>query len=191
MQQANGPAWRSFETPLGVMVAAATPRGVCLLEFEDRRALARERAEVASRSAGETGGGEWLELLAAELRGYFSGDLRAFTAPIDPFGTAFERAVWDRLRAIPYGATRSYGSIAAELGRPGGARAVGRANGRNRIAIVVPCHRVVEEGGGLGGYGGGLDRKEFLLGLERGQAGGLWSGVEASRTAALISARCE
>ncbi len=101
-----------------------------------------------------------------ELREYFGGRRSTFTFPIAPEGTAFERQVWDELAKIPYGKTRSYGEIAALLGRPGAARAVGAANGKNPIPIVVPCHRVVATGGKLGGYGGGPELKRQLLDLE-------------------------
>ena len=101
-----------------------------------------------------------------ELGAYFEGRLRAFSIPLDPVGTPWQERVWARLRAIPYGETRSYSRIARELGREGAQRAVGRANGSNPIAIVVPCHRVIRENGDLSGYGGGLWRKKWLLEME-------------------------
>ncbi len=102
-----------------------------------------------------------------QLAEYFAGDRRTFDLPLDPAGTAFQQRVWLRLRAIPYGRTVSYGCIAAELGlAPGASRAVGLANGANPISIVVPCHRVVGADGSLTGFGGGLDRKRYLLDLE-------------------------
>lgn len=103
----------------------------------------------------------------AQLDAYFSGRLRRFGLPLAPHGTPFQRAVWDALLQIPYGETSGYGELAARIGRPGAARAVGMANGRNPISIVVPCHRVVGAGGALTGYAGGLDAKRFLLDLER------------------------
>jgi methylated-DNA-[protein]-cysteine S-methyltransferase len=105
---------------------------------------------------------------ARQLAEYFASTRRAFELPLDLRGTAFQLEVWNALLRIPYGETRSYGRLALELGHPGAARAVGAANGANPIAIVVPCHRVIASGGGLGGYGGGLERKKFLLDLESG-----------------------
>jgi methylated-DNA-[protein]-cysteine S-methyltransferase len=98
-----------------------------------------------------------------QLRAYFAGELRVFELPLRMEGTPFQRLVWDGLLAIPFGATASYAQLAGQIGRPGASRAVGAANGRNPIAIVVPCHRVIGANGTLTGYGGGLDRKEWLL----------------------------
>ncbi len=106
-----------------------------------------------------------------ELRAYFAGELTEFTVRLAPEGTAFQRSVWDGLRAIPFARTRSYGELAAEIGCPGAARAVGLANGRNPIAVIIPCHRVIGADGSLTGYGGGLDRKRLLLAHEREVAG--------------------
>jgi methylated-DNA-[protein]-cysteine S-methyltransferase len=103
----------------------------------------------------------------AQLREYFAGNRRAFDLPVRLFGTAFQCLVWTALREVPYGETVTYGELAHRIGRPAAARAVGLANGHNPISIVVPCHRVIGAGGGLTGYGGGLDRKRFLLDLER------------------------
>ena len=102
-----------------------------------------------------------------QLLAYFAGDLTDFALPLAPVGTAFQLRVWDALRAIPYGETCSYGDLARRLGSPGAARAVGLANGRNPISIIVPCHRVVGTSGRLTGYSGGRERKAFLLDLER------------------------
>lgn len=102
-----------------------------------------------------------------QLGEYFAGERATFDLPLRPAGSRFELAVWDQLTRIPYGETRSYGSVAAAVGEPGGAQAVGAANGRNPLAIVVPCHRVIGADGGLVGFGGGLARKRFLLDLEQ------------------------
>ncbi|MEU6811715.1 methylated-DNA--[protein]-cysteine S-methyltransferase [Streptomyces sp. NPDC046831] len=107
---------------------------------------------------------------AEELAAYFDGQLREFTLELRLNGTPFQRAVWDQLRRIPYGETRSYGQLADALGHPTASRAVGLANGRNPVGIVVPCHRVIGASGSLTGYGGGLDRKRRLLDFERGTA---------------------
>ena len=159
-----------IETPLGPMAAAATDDGVCLLEYTDPRRLEAQVAGLRRRIAPEINHGDHphLATLRDQLARYFAGTLRQFTVPLVARGTPFEESVWQALLRIPYGQTRSYSDIARELGSREGQRAVGRANGLNRIAIVIPCHRVVNQDGGLGGYGGGLWRKERLLDLERG-----------------------
>jgi AraC family transcriptional regulator, regulatory protein of adaptative response / methylated-DNA-[protein]-cysteine methyltransferase len=171
--QTMGPVWTAIATPLGEMIAAATDAGVCLLEFNDRPALAKEQADLARAAGGPLVRGEnaHLEQLRDDLGRYFGGGLRAFATPLWTPGTAFQQRVWGRLLKIPYGATTSYERIAIDVGAAGGQRAVGRANGQNRIAIVIPCHRVIEKSGALRGYGGGLKRKSFLLELEQGHSG--------------------
>ena len=115
---------------------------------------------------------DWIESAATlaqareQLEAYFAGELRAFTLPLRARGTPFQQQVWQALTRIPYGETTSYGAIAAQIGMPGSARAVGAANGQNPIAIVVPCHRVIGANGSLVGYGGGLERKTWLLSHE-------------------------
>ncbi|GGZ15704.1 methylated-DNA--[protein]-cysteine S-methyltransferase [Streptomyces nitrosporeus] len=106
---------------------------------------------------------------ARQLDAYFAGELTEFDLPLHLDGTPFQRAVWAELLRIPYGETRSYGELARTLGSPGASRAVGLANGRNPVGIIVPCHRVLGASGGLTGYGGGLDRKQRLLAFERGE----------------------
>jgi methylated-DNA-[protein]-cysteine S-methyltransferase len=108
-----------------------------------------------------------LDRTATQLGEYFAGTRTAFDLPLDVDGSDFQRVVWDALARIPYGVTRSYGQVAAEIGRPGASRAVGLANGRNPVSIVVPCHRVIGAGGALTGYGGGLERKAALLAFEQ------------------------
>jgi AraC family transcriptional regulator of adaptative response/methylated-DNA-[protein]-cysteine methyltransferase len=110
-----------------------------------------------------------LARLRTELREYFSGERRDFTVPLVYPGTPFQVKVWNALRAIPFGETISYEELARRVGSPAGQRAVGHANGQNPLAILIPCHRVVNKDGKLGGYGGGLWRKRLLLGLERGE----------------------
>lgn len=158
-------------TPLGPMVAGATERGVCLLEFSDRRMLERQLRSLQAklRCALVPGTTPLLEQLEHELAEYFAGRRRVFTVPLQMVGSPFQQDVWRVLLEIPYGETRSYGQQAALIGRPEAVRAVARANGDNRIAIVIPCHRVVGSDGRLTGYGGGLWRKQRLLDLERGQ----------------------
>ena len=112
-----------------------------------------------------------LAAAASQLDAYFSGELTSFDLPLSLAGTEFQRAVWAGLQAIPYGETISYGELARRIGQPSASRAVGLANGRNPVSIVVPCHRVIGADGSLTGYGGGMDRKRFLLGLERRVSG--------------------
>ncbi|MFD3534989.1 methylated-DNA--[protein]-cysteine S-methyltransferase [Streptomyces sp. NPDC058664] len=105
-----------------------------------------------------------------QLDAYFAGELNAFDLPLKLIGTPFQKRVWEQLLRIPYGETRTYGELAEELGNPAASRAVGLANGKNPVSIIVPCHRVIGAGGGLTGYGGGLDRKQRLLAFESGAA---------------------
>jgi AraC family transcriptional regulator of adaptative response/methylated-DNA-[protein]-cysteine methyltransferase len=158
-----------LKSPLGPLVAGATEKGVCLLEFTDRRMLETELAALRKFFDAPTvpGTNAHLRRLSTELETYFAGKLRKFTVPLVSPGTAFQQCVWRELQRIPYGHTRSYEELAVAVGQPAGQRAVGRANGMNRISIVIPCHRVVRKDGQLGGYGGGLRRKQFLLELER------------------------
>jgi AraC family transcriptional regulator of adaptative response/methylated-DNA-[protein]-cysteine methyltransferase len=155
-------------TPLGPMVAGATDEGVCLLEFADRPMLETQLERLKQRVGGEAvlGSNEISATLAEELDRYFAGELKEFTVPLLYPGTDFQVACWEYLLSIPYGATRSYADEARAIGKAGAQRAVGRANGDNRISIVIPCHRVVGSDGQLSGYGGGLWRKRFLLDLE-------------------------
>lgn len=161
-------------TPLGPLLAGATGEALCLLEFVDRRMLETQLRRLSSglNCILVPGEGQVLEAAAAQVGEYFNGRRRTFDLPLLTPGSAFQRAVWDELRTIPYGETRSYGEQAARLGRPDAVRAVARANGDNRIAIVIPCHRVVGSDGRLTGYGGGLWRKRWLLDLEQGRAHG-------------------
>jgi AraC family transcriptional regulator of adaptative response/methylated-DNA-[protein]-cysteine methyltransferase len=158
-----------LRSPLGPLVAGATAEGVCLLEFTDRRMIEAQFATLRKRLAAAMvpGTNHHLKQLEAELAAYFAGTLHEFTVPQVYPGTDFQRRVWKELLAIPYGETRSYEQLARAVGQANAVRAVGRANGLNRIVIVIPCHRVVNKSGQLGGYGGGLRRKQYLLDLER------------------------
>ncbi|MGE3821620.1 MAG: bifunctional transcriptional activator/DNA repair enzyme AdaA [Isosphaeraceae bacterium] len=160
-------AW--LPSPLGPLLAGATSIGVCLLEFTAIRPLEDQLRAVGKRHGLPVvpGTNPILDLLRAELSAYFAGTLRAFSVPLHLDGTPFQSRVWNELIRIPYAETISYEELARRVGNPAASRAVGRANGLNRIAIVIPCHRVVNKGGALGGYGGGLRRKSFLLDLER------------------------
>lgn len=161
-----------MQSPLGPLVAGATEEGVCLLEFTDRRMLETQFMTVRRlfQLPVVPGSNRHLEVVSDELRRYFEGALRRFSVPLVFPGTPFQRRVWDQLLLVPYGETRSYEQMAAVVGSPKAVRAVGHANGLNRIAILIPCHRVVNKNGQLGGYGGGLWRKQYLLDLERSHA---------------------
>ena len=166
-----------IETPLGPMVAVAGDAGLVLLEFVDRRALERELGDICRTLGAPIVPGEHPVLAAArtQLGEYFDGTRRTFELPLAQRGSPFQLKVWDALCRIPYGETRSYTATAAGAGAPGAVRAVGRANGQNRIAIVIPCHRVIRSDGSLCGYGGGRWRKAWLIEHER--RCGLWPGV--------------
>jgi len=159
-------------TPVGPLVAGATEEGVCLLEFADRRMLETQLARLRRFLAAEIlpGSNEHFAALDAQLAEYFAGSRRTFDVPLVLAGTPFQERVWEGLRTIPYGTTRSYQEQAERLGSPSAVRAVARANGDNRISILIPCHRVIGKDGKLVGYGGGLWRKQFLLDLERKHA---------------------
>ena len=159
-------------TPLGSMIMGVHDRGLCLLEFAERRMLDNQLKQLSKRMGRVflPGDHPMMEKAKRELDAYFSGTLRKFTVPLQAPGTAFQEAVWDALQTIPYGETRSYSDVAEKIDHADAVRAVGRANGDNRIAILIPCHRVVGSDGELTGYGGGLWRKEYLLAMEQAQA---------------------
>jgi len=165
-------AVRRLPTPLGPMVAAAGDDGLHLLEFADRRMLETQIRRLRRRLPVEFAPGSHtlLDRMAGELEEYFAGRRRDFTVPLATPGSDFQREVWERLCEVPYGATASYSEIARDLGQPRSVRAVARANGDNRLAIVIPCHRVIGADGKLTGYGGGLWRKQRLLDHERRNA---------------------
>ncbi len=155
--------------PLGPMTAGVTDAGVCLLTLTPLTDAAPSIESARSMHGGAVAEGEHpiLDRLRHELDAYFEGHPGPFTVPVDAPGTPWERRVWESLVAIPAGQTRTYGQIARDLGNPGGSRAVGLANRRNRLAILIPCHRVVASDGSLHGYAGGLERKRWLLDHER------------------------
>lgn len=162
---------REIATPIGRMTLGATQRSVVLADFTDRPMMPAQLASVRRR-IGPTveGDAPLLDRLEEQLRDYFAGRRAAFDLPLELPGSAFQERVWSELRQIPYGDTISYRELAMRVGTPAASRAVGRANGANRLAVIVPCHRVVAAGGGLGGYGGGLAAKRHLLDLEGGRA---------------------
>ncbi len=169
--QAEQIIFRDLEIPLGKLVIGATSKGCCLLEYEDRGGLVKIQRRITRQYKLEMvrGSNAFLEQLESELDQYFQGLRQNFSVPLDVRGTPFQRAVWEQLLNIPYGETRTYGEIARLVGKPLAVRAIGQANGDNPLAVVIPCHRVIQHDGKLKGYGGGLWRKEYLLALERRQ----------------------
>ena len=161
----------SRESPVGPLIAAASDEALCLLEFSDAASVAQRIDELRRHAAGSVaeGSNAILDELWRQLEQYFRGERHEFTLPLAYPGSEFQQQVWSALREIRYGETWSYLDLARRIGDTGATRAVGAANGANPIAIVIPCHRVVNANGDLGGYGGGLWRKRILLDLERGQ----------------------
>ncbi len=158
----------TWQSPIGPLVAAAVEAGIVLLEFGEIERLERQAPTLRRWFKGPVVAERHrhLDQLVSELTEYFDGTRTTFTVPMVVRGSPFELSVWGALQRIPYGVTCSYGDIAREVNNPKAVRAVGSANGRNRLAIIIPCHRVVNTGGKLGGYGGGLWRKVRLLELE-------------------------
>lgn len=154
-----------IDTPLGPMIAIASEQALYLLEFVDRRGLEREieRLRKKTHSAIIPGRTESIDLIEKELQLYFAGKLRKFQTALSLLGSPFQKRVWEELLKIPHGETRSYAEIAIAIGKPAAFRAVALANGANQFAIIIPCHRVINTSGELGGYGGGLERKKWLL----------------------------
>lgn len=147
--------WHRIESPLGELQLVGDGRALTQLEMSPR-----------SAPAGAGHDPDAFADASAQLAAYFAGELTEFDVPLAPRGSDFQLAVWEALTRIPYGETASYGEIAADVGRPDAVRAVGATNGRNPIAVIIPCHRVIGADGSLVGYGGGLERKRLLLELE-------------------------
>ncbi len=158
-----------LETPVGMMIVGSTDKGCCLLEFHDRGGVEKIRLAIEKRYRRDVVMGEsgLNDMAIEQLSGYFTGTRTNFDLPLDIVGTPFEKSVWKELLATSFGKTRSYGEVATAVGNPQSSRAVGRANGANRISIIVPCHRIIEANGNLRGYGGGLWRKRWLLDHEQ------------------------
>ncbi len=155
-------------TPLGPMLAGATDEGICLLEFVDRRMIETQIKRLKKYLHAELvpGNNKYFDELSYQLKEYFDGERKVFDVPLHIPGTEFQLQVWKELQKIPYGITRSYKDQAIAIENPRAVRAVARANGDNRIAIIIPCHRVIGNNGELVGYGGGIWRKQHLLKLE-------------------------
>lgn len=157
-----------FTTPLGPMFVCATERGICLLEFVDRRMLETEFSDLqrllkARIMAGENRHTRQME---AEMGEYFAGTRQQFEVTLDMPGSEFQRAVWEALQTVPFGETSHYQALAKQIDKPAAVRAVAGANGANRVAIVIPCHRIIGKDGSLTGYGGGIARKAWLIAHE-------------------------
>ena len=159
-------AYDVLESPVGDLFVGVSNRGLCVISYDTD---AEHQAERLARGFGSRvlRSARPVEPTRRQLDEYFAGERTSFDLPINQHGTPFELRVWEALRQIPYGETRSYGFVARALGDPGAAQAVGAANGRNPLSIVVPCHRVIGADGRLVGYAGGVERKAFLLDLER------------------------
>lgn len=159
----------NLESPLGPMLTAATDKGICMLEFvASRTQESALKALANTKKAGIVyGENHHIIQLKRELEEYFAGIRQHFDVVLDPAGTDFQKKVWECLMTIPYGRTISYSEQAAKLGMPDAIRAIAASNGINKIAIVVPCHRVIGTNGKLTGYAGGLERKRWLINHER------------------------
>ncbi|MBK7105090.1 MAG: bifunctional transcriptional activator/DNA repair protein Ada [Ignavibacteriae bacterium] len=159
---------KRIETKLGTMIACSTKDGICLLEFSDRKMLETELKQISKYFDAKIlqGDSNHLTNLEKQLHEYFDGNRKEFTIPIATSGTVFQNIVWEKLLQIPFGKTKSYKDIAEQIDKPTAVRAVANANGMNKIAILIPCHRVIGSDGKLTGYGGGLWRKKELLDLE-------------------------
>ena len=169
-QQVLSATW--LDTPLGPMLAIADEEELVLLEFVERRGLETELKRLRGKFAILPGTTGPLESIGRELKEYFAGERTDFRTPLRTMGTEFQRSVWAELQRIPYGQAISYMELARRVGRPTAFRAVAQANGANQLAVVIPCHRVINADGKIGGYGGGVPRKEWLLALESGAATG-------------------
>lgn len=154
-----------LDTPLGSMLAISDEDALYLLDFVDRRSLERNIARLVGTTKSNIVPGKTKPLLSIEkeITSYFKGELHLFETPIYSVGSPFQKSAWDTLLRIPYGETRSYAEQASSIGKPSAYRAVANANGANQLAIVIPCHRIINSNGMLGGYGGGPSRKAWLL----------------------------
>lgn len=156
---------RTIQSPLCPLRTATTDQGICLVEMGSPERSNREQSELEAAFGTTMVAGDHplLDQLESELNEFFNGTRTQFEVPLDCPGSDWQSKVWNALVEIPFGETTSYGQLASKLDNPGGARAVGLANGQNRVSIVIPCHRVIAADGTLHGYGGGLPRKRWLL----------------------------
>ncbi len=160
---------KQLETDMGLMIAAATDKGICMLDFADYKLIDLElrQLEETLKAPLKKGNHVHLDTLKTQLDEYFKRTRRKFDIPLDLVGTEFQKKVWLSLLKIPYGTTISYAQQAQLINKPKAVRAVANANGKNKIAIILPCHRVIGSDGTLTGYGGGIWRKKKLLELEQ------------------------
>jgi len=159
----------SIDTPIGAMLAVGDDEVLYFLQFLDHAELKRdlEKLQLRKKATIIDGVSAALNSVKKELHDYFSGKFTHFSTPLQPFGTPFQQRVWAELRRVPYGESKSYAAEAAAIGRPSAFRAVANANGANPISIIIPCHRIINTNGKMGGYGGGLSRKKWLLEHEK------------------------
>jgi len=157
-----------IQTPLGEMLACVSDKGLSLLEFTDRKKYDRQISALKKylKSEAIPGNHPFLEQVTKEMNEYFDGTRKTFDIPLFQVGTEFQKRVWEGLLQIPYGKTLSYSGLAKKIGKPKAVRALANANAANKIAIIIPCHRVIGADGSLTGYASGLDKKKFLLDLE-------------------------
>jgi len=161
-----------IKSPFGDLLAGASSRGICLLEFTDTQRIEMQLMRLKKSHGGHVFIGtnnSFFSSLEKQLKSYFAKTLREFSIPLDIYGTDFQKQAWNALLSIPYAETRSYQQQAIALGNPKAVRAVANANRNNKISIIIPCHRVIGKNGSMTGYGGGIWRKEYLLDLEMGR----------------------
>jgi O-6-methylguanine DNA methyltransferase len=163
--------YTELESPIGSFQVGITERGICMFEFPVPERIERHKRLFSERfSISEERPQALFDALEEQVGQYFEGKLKAFSLPLDLIGTAFQVSVWEELRKIPFGKTISYQELSLQMNQPLAIRAIASANGENRTALVVPCHRVISKQGKLTGYSGGLWRKEYLLERENGQS---------------------
>lgn len=162
-----------ISTPLGSMLVGTTDQGLCLLEFNNRIRMENEFTDLKSilHAVMRPGRNQYTGQLETELSEYFAGKRKTFTVPLHTPGNQFSQAVWNTLLEIPYGTTCSYKQQSEKMNNPKAIRAIASTNGRNRIAIIIPCHRVIGSDGSLTGYAGGMDKKKWLLMFEKANSG--------------------
>lgn len=158
-----------IETPLGLVVAMADDQSLYFLEFVERDRLEKKVEEFRKKinASIKAGTNPIIKLVESELKAYFNGTLKTFTTPLRLIGSSFQKSVWNELLKTPYGETRSYTNQAVALEKPLAYRAIANANGANNIAILIPCHRIINHNGKLGGYGGGISKKKWLIEHEK------------------------
>ncbi|MGJ9385635.1 methylated-DNA--[protein]-cysteine S-methyltransferase [Salipaludibacillus sp. CF4.18] len=161
--------YAEMDSPIGILTVVQSSKGVCFIEFgsaSDTSTSINMKLRKLQINATLLNESPPLKMVEEQLCAYFNGELKDFRLPLDLIGTRFQKLVWEKVASIPYGVTKSYKQIATEIGSPKAVRAIGGANNRNPVPIIIPCHRVIGTNGSMVGYGGGLDKKEILLRLE-------------------------